>query len=156
MITSNQITPGIVLSLNKKIYRVESSVKVTVTKGSPFMKTKLKDLMTEEVVEKNFKLGEKVDEVSLNERRLEFLYPEGKGYLFLDTDSLDQVLVAGPVVGDKVHFLKEGVGVSALFYGYSIYSIELPQFLELMVLKAPSIKNKAYGGGHQKNHFGDG
>src|SRR3972149_4669298 len=105
MITSNQITPGIILNLNKRIYRVESCVKVTVTKGNPFLKTKLKDLVNDELIEKNFKLGEKVDEVSLNEHQLEYLYPEGKDYLFLDTGTLDQILVPGPVVGEKVHFL---------------------------------------------------
>lgn len=129
-----------IIEINKKIYRVESCVKVTVTKGSPFIKTKLKDLIKDDVVEKNFKLGQKVDEVSLNERKMEYLYPEGKDYLFLDTDNLETVLVPSAVVGNKVDFMKEGVWVKALFYGDSIYSIELPQFLELMVLKADSVE----------------
>lgn len=144
MITSNQITPGMILSLNQKIYRVESCVKVTVTKGSPFIKTKLKDLVKNELIEKNFKLGQAVEEVSLNERHLDFLYPEGKDYLFLNTDNLDTVLVPADIVGEQVHFLKEGIGVKALFYGDSIYSIELPQFLELMVLKADSVESSMH------------
>lgn len=144
MITSNQITPGMIISLNQKIYRVESCVKVTVTKGSPFIKTKLKDLVKNEVIEKNFKLGQAVEEVSLNERHLDFLYPEGKDYLFLNTDNLETVLVSADIVEDKIHFLKEGIGVKALFYGDSIYSIELPQFLELMVLKADSVESSMH------------
>ncbi|MBY0528676.1 MAG: elongation factor P [Rhabdochlamydiaceae bacterium] len=135
MTTSNQLTPGMTLSLDGKIYRVESCVKVTVAKGVPFMKTKLKDLMSDEVVEKNFKLNQSVQDVSLTERKLEFLYLEGKDYLFLDIGNLEQVLVPSSIIGDKIHYLKEGTDLKAMFYGDSIFSVELPQFLELMVVK---------------------
>lgn len=135
MTTSNQLNPGMTISIGNKLYRVESSVKVTVPKGTPFIKTKLKDLSTNETVEKNFKLNQPIKDVSLIERRLEFLYPEGDGFLFLDVVNLDQVLVPTPVVGNKVSFLKEGVELKAFFYGDTIFAVELPQFLELMVAK---------------------
>lgn len=135
MATSNQLTPGMTLSINNKLYRVESSVKVTVPKGTPFIKTKLKDLGTNETIEKNFKLNQPIKDVSLIERRLEFLYPEGEGYLFLDVVNLEQVLVPLTIVGNKVTFLKEGVELKAFFYGDTIFAVELPQFLELMVAK---------------------
>ncbi|MCX6988160.1 MAG: elongation factor P [Chlamydiae bacterium] len=135
MTTSNQISPGMMLSIDGKIYRVESSVKVTVAKGLPFIKTKLKNLMTEEVLEKSFKLNQEVQEVALIEKKLEFLYIEGKDYLFLDTGSLDQVVVPAGVIADKVNYLKEGTEIKSMFYGTTIFSVELPQFLELMVVK---------------------
>lgn len=135
MATSNQIHPGMILSINNKLYRVESSVKVTVAKGTPFIKTKLKDLGSNEIVEKSFKLNQPIKDVSLVERRLEFLYPEGDGYLFLDVINLDQVIVPGQIIGQKVHYLKEGVELKAFFYGETVSTIELPQFLELMVTK---------------------
>ena len=135
MATSNQLTPGMTLSINNKLYRVESSVKVTVPKGTPFIKTKLKDLSTNETVEKNFKLNQPIKDVSLVERRLEFLYPEGEKFLFLDVVNLEQVSVPTGIVGNKVNFLKEGVELKAFFYGDTIFAVELPQFLELMVAK---------------------
>jgi elongation factor P len=135
MTTSNQIVPGMTINIGKNIYRVESSMRVNVTKGTPFIKTKLRDLLTDEVIEKNFKLNQEVKEVNLEERRLEFLYPEGKEYLFLDIDSLEQVLIPSPVLAEKINFLKEGISVKAMFYGNSVFSIELPVFLELMVVK---------------------
>ncbi len=144
MTTSNQISPGMMLSVDGKIYRVESSVKVTVAKGVPFIKTKLKNLTTEEVVEKNFKLNQPVQEVSLNERKLEYLYLEGKDYLFLDVGNLEQILIPSNIIGDKVNYLKEGTELKALFYGESIFSIELPQFLELMVVKTESLEANAH------------
>lgn len=139
---SNQINPGMTISLDGKIYRVESSVKVTVAKGVPFIKTKLKNLVTEEVIEKNFKVDQSVDEVALLERVLEFLYMEGKEYLFLNIEDLEQVLVPASVIADKVNYLKEGIQIKALFYGETIFSIELPQFLELMIVKTEPLPSK--------------
>jgi elongation factor P len=138
MTTANQISPGMTLNIDGKIFRVESSVKVTVAKGNPFVKTKLRNLLTDEIIEKSFKLDQAVQEVSLVERTLEFLYPEGKEYLFLDVGNLEQVLVPAHILGEKVHYLKEGTSVIAMFYGDTIFSIELPQFLEIMVVKTES------------------
>lgn len=138
MVLSQQITPGMTLSIEGKLYRVESSVKVTVAKGQPFIKTKLRHLTNDKIIEKNFKVGQEVKDVALEERKLEYLYLEGKNYLFLDIGNLEQVLVPPEVIGDKVQFLKEGIGLQASFYGDSIFSVELPQFLELMVAKADS------------------
>ncbi len=136
MTTSNQISPGMTISITGKLYRVESSVKVTMTKGASFFKTKLKDLVTEKVLEKNFKLGQKVKIVTLKERKLEYLYLDGKDYLFLDVDNLDKVNVPVNIVGEKVDFLKEGVEVTSSFYGETVFSVELPLFLELMVVSS--------------------
>lgn len=135
MVLSNQITPGMTLSISGKLFKVDSMVKVTVPKGQPFIKTKLRNLENDKVVEKNFKVGQEVKEVALEERRLEFLYPESEKYLFLDTGNLEQVLVTSDVIGERVEFLKEGIDLQATFYGDTIFSIELPQFLELMITK---------------------
>lgn len=135
MVASNNINPGMTLSINGKLYRVESSVKVTVPKGTPFIKTKLRDLISNELIEKNFKLDQAVKDVSLAERRLEYLYMEGKDYLFLDVGNLEQALVPASIIGGKVAYLKEGVELKASFYGDTVFAVELPQFLELMVGK---------------------
>lgn len=133
MATSNQINPGMMISIAGKLYRVESAVKVTVPRGTPFIKTKLQDINTNKVIEKNFKVNQPVETVVLKERKLEFLYPEGKDYIFLDTGNLEQVTVSGKALSSNVNYLKEGIEVLGSFYGDSIFTIEMPQFLELMV-----------------------
>ncbi|MBN1914674.1 MAG: elongation factor P [Parachlamydiales bacterium] len=137
MTKGNQITPGMTVKIDGEIYRVESTVKVDPGKGAPFMKTKLCNLMSEKVCEKNFKLDQMIDEVSLLEHHLEYLYPEGKNYLFLDIDNLEQVEISPEIMGNSVDFLKEGIELKALFYGDVVFSVELPQFLELMIVKTP-------------------
>jgi len=143
MANTNQIHPGMTLKLDGRILRVESSVKVTVAKATPFIKTKLRDLVTDEIIEKNFKPNQNVDEVALKEHTLEYLYPEEKNYLFLDIENLNQVLVSMDVLGEKIHYLKEGTQVKAMFYGEIIFSVELPQFLELMVVKTEALGEDA-------------
>jgi elongation factor P len=138
MITSNQISPGITIEINGKIFRVESSVKVSVSKGSSFIKTKLRDLINDKISEKNFKIGQDIKEVALEEHTLEYLYPEGKDYLFFDIDNLEHIKVSVKILKKSIDYLKESIQVKAMFYGESIFDIELPQFLELMVTNTVS------------------
>lgn len=145
MTTTNQISPGMVLNIAGKLYRVESSVRVTVPKGTPFIKTKLKDMASGKVSERNFKLNQAITDVALEERSLEFLYLEGKNYLFLDLSNLEQVLVPPDVVSNNAQYLKEGVQLKASFYGETVFTVELPQFLEIMVTKTESGEGGAAG-----------
>lgn len=135
MVSSNQLNPGMTVSINGKLFRVESSVKVTVPKGTPFIKVKLRDLTTDAVVEKNFKLNQSLKDVALAECTLEYLYLEGKDYLFLNTHTLEQVLVPAHIVAERANYLKEGVEIKAFTHEGTIFNVELPQFLELMVVK---------------------
>lgn len=146
MVTSNQLSAGMTITLNNKLYRVDTSVKVNVQKGNPFIKATLYDLNSHESVEKNFKMNQTLKEVALTEKKLEFLYLEGKDYLFLDLEELDQVLVPPDIVGKSASYLKEGGQVVASFFGEEIYAIDLPQFLELMVASAEEPKAKGANG----------
>ncbi|MGM0440202.1 MAG: elongation factor P [Chlamydiota bacterium] len=133
--TGKQLTPGMTVSVRNKLYRVESVVKVTVPKGSPFIKAKLYDLATDESIEKNFKLNQEIKHVALEEHDLEYLYFEDKHYIFLDVESLKQVAVEPDIIGESANYLKEGVAVKAQCYADNIVSVDLPQFLELMITK---------------------
>ena len=133
MVLSNQVSIGMIISLAKKLYRIESAVKVNVPKGVPFVKLKLKELSTGKSVEKSFKMNQSLEDVTLAERPVEFLYLEGKDYLFLDVKNLEQILISSLIVGDLVNFLKEGVELKAAYFEDTVLALELPQFLELMV-----------------------
>lgn len=151
MVMSNQLNPGMTISINNKLFRVESSVKVTVPKGAPFIKAKLRDLTSNEVVEKSFKLNQSLKDVNLAERRLEFLYLEGKDYLFLDIENLEQILIPVHIVGTNINYLKEGIEVKASFFGEKIFAVELPQFLELMVSKVDGPEGKSISSNATRN-----
>ncbi len=142
MTVSNQLVPGTTIALDGGLYRVETSVKVQAPKGQPFIKATLRELRTDELTERNFTLDQKLDEVALAERHLEFLYPEDQQFVFLDVATLDLVRVEGDVVGDRARYLKEGTAVRAICYGSTIFNIDLPQFLEIMVMKVENPEGK--------------
>lgn len=133
MVLASQLTSGMTIMMVKKPYRVESAVKVTAQKANPFVKVKMRNLLSQEVVEKNFRPSQELEEVALEEHRLEYLYPEGKDHVFLDIGTLDVMKVPKEVIGRKVHYLKEGIEVKGSCFGSTIFAVDLPQFLELMV-----------------------
>ncbi len=135
MISSSQLSVGIIIKLNSKLYKVESAVKISILKGTPFIKTKLKELINDSVREKNFKLDQKIEDVKLEEHMVEYLYSEGKEHVFLDVFNFDQVRIKEEILKKAISFLKEGIQLKGFFYDNKVYFVELPQFLELMVVK---------------------
>ncbi len=133
MVASNNLSPGMIILISSKLYLVVSSVKVTVAKGTPFIKTKLQEITTNKAIEKNFKLDQNVEDVTLEKRQLEYLYPEGKNHVLFDTDELEIIQVTGKVIGERINFIKEGTELFGSFHGEKVLAIELPPFLELMV-----------------------
>ena len=143
MTKANQIASGMTINIKGDVCRVESAVTVTVSRGIPFVKTILKDLMTGKTIEKSFKVDADIEEVKLEVKDIEYLYLEGANHYFLDVQGLDQVCVDAGIIGDKVNYLKEGTRLGAMFYGSQVFSIELPPFLELMVVSTEDHKGKA-------------
>lgn len=139
-LTSTQLVAGMTIRSDKKIYRVESAVVVKAPRGAPFVKTRLKQLNSDDTIEKNFKLDQPIEEVALSEKTLTYLYLEGKNFLFLDVDELEHIELPAKIISTKSDFLKEGIEVKASCFGDAVFSVELPQFLELMVVKTDEAK----------------
>jgi elongation factor P len=133
MVLASQLVSGMTVTIAKKPYRVESVVKVTSQKANAFVKVKLQGLGTKEILEKNFRLTQELEEMALEEHRLEYLYLEGKSHVFLDIGTLDVVRVPQTIIGSKSQYLKEGTEIKGSCFGETIFAVDLPQFLELMV-----------------------
>lgn len=145
MITANQLTAGMTIILSKKPYRVESVVKVTLQKENPLVKVKLQQLETLESLEKNFRPTQEIENVTFEEHKLEYLYPEDKEFVFLDVGTLDLHKVSKNTLGQKTAYLKEGTEVKGTFFGDTVFSMEMPQFLELMVTAIETVEDKKRG-----------
>lgn len=135
MVLSDQLVTGMIISVQDNLFRVEGVTKVNMPKGGNLIKVKLRDLSNHTIAEKNFKISQTLEEVDMKESSLEFLYEEGKNYIFLDTNTIDQVVVSKEIIGDKILYLKEGIEVKGMLYDDKVYLIELPQFLELNIAK---------------------
>ncbi len=116
-------------------------------KGGAFVRTKLKNLKNGRVVEKTFRAGEKVEEADIDERKMQYLYQDGEGFVFMDNESYDQLTISKEQVGDQVKWLKENTDVEVVLYKGSPITIELPQFLIAEITQTdPGVKGDTASG----------
>ncbi|EPP35309.1 elongation factor P (EF-P) OB domain protein [Chlamydia ibidis] len=132
---SSQLSVGMFISTKDGLYKVVSVSKVTGNKGDSFIKASLKATDSDVIVERNFKIGQEIKEAQFEARNLEYLYPEGESYLFLDLGNYEKMYISKEIMKDNFLFLKAGVTVSAMVHEDVVFSVELPHFLELMVSK---------------------
>lgn len=155
MVASYQLVQGMVIRLKSSLYRVEEVNKGTSGKNKNRMELDLKNITKNLLVHQAFDLEEELEEIRLIKHALEFLYKEGKDYLFLDLDNLNQVLISYEIVDKNALFLKEGIEVEAFFYEDKVVMVELPQFLELMISETSdqTMPEEAIGSSSMKSAF---
>src|SRR5262245_43514527 len=105
------------------------------------LKLKLKSLKTGNVVENKVHPDDKVEQAYLDKREMQYIYQDGDGYVFMDTDSYEQVTLAADLVGEQMVYLKENNKATITFYEGKPLSIELPATVELKVIDTdPGLK----------------
>ena len=99
------------------------------------MRTKLKSLTNGKVLENTFPAGSKVETARVERRAYQYLYPEETGYVFMNTETFDQIPIEEGLVGNQINFIKEGDQVEILFHEETEtpLSAEAPQYVELEV-----------------------
>lgn len=148
MISSNDLRNGVTIELDNGIWAVVEFLHVKPGKGSAFVRTKLKNVETGNVMEKTFRAGEKMPKANINKREMEYLYAEGEDYIFMDNESYDQISLSKAQIGDGIKYLKENTKVNILKHDERIIGVDIPNHIELEVTEtAPGEKgNTAQGG----------
>lgn len=140
-ISINQLRNGLTILLDGEVYQVIDFQHVKPGKGAAFVRTKLKNLKTQALIERTFKGDEKIEEAFIEEKRLQFLFKDSNFYNFLDQESFEQIQLDKEKIGEMSLFLKENQQVSAFFYKDEILNIDLPNFVELEVKRTePGIR----------------
>lgn len=148
MISVNDLKTGLTLEIEGKLWSVVEFLHVKPGKGAAFVRTKLKNVETGQVVEKTFRAGEKVAKAMLDRREMQYLYKEGTDLIMMDLESYEQLPVPADSVGDGIKYLKENMNVQILMHESKIIGIDLPNFVELEVIDTPPAEkgNTAQGG----------
>ena len=128
-ISINQIESGIGLLINGEIWIVNEYNHVKPGKGSAFVRVRIRNLKTDNVLERTFRSAESLDEVIIEERRLQNLYESGDFYHFMDQTSYEEIVVPKSLIGDQIKFLQDNLEVTGLFYKNEIQRITLPTFI---------------------------
>jgi elongation factor P len=132
--TTNDLKNGLVLKLDgDQLWTVVEFQHVKPGKGPAFVRTKLKHVLSGKVVDKTFNAGLKVETANVDKRGMQFSYKDGTDFVFMDTQTYDQINVTPEVVGDAANYLLEGFeAVVAMYEGAPLY-IELPASVELVI-----------------------
>ncbi len=105
------------------------------------IRTKLKNAKTGRVVDHTFRMTDKIEEVRLDEKDMQYLYEADGNLYFMDTETYEQTFIAGALLGDQKRFLKEGNLCHVMFYEGKAISADLPFFIEFKIVEAePAIK----------------
>jgi elongation factor P len=116
-------------------------------KGSAFTRTKMKNLLTGGVIERNIRSGEKMELADIEEKTMQFLYREGEDFVFMDNSSYEQTHISDELVSDDARFLKDNLTCSVLFFNARPIGVSLPNFVELKVIHSePGVKGDTSGG----------
>ena len=133
MATTNDLKNGIVLNIDGQLWTVVEFQHVKPGKGPAFVRTKLKHVLSGKVVDKTFNAGVRVETASVDKRNMAYLYKEGTDYVFMDSETYDQIHVPTETVADSVNFLLENQdAVVAMHEGAPLY-VELPTSVEMTI-----------------------
>ncbi|UJP38947.1 elongation factor P [Cellulomonas palmilytica] len=133
MATTNDLKNGTVLRIDGQLWTVIEFQHVKPGKGGAFVRTKLKNVLSGKVVDRTFNAGVKVETANVDKREMQYLYKDGDDFVFMDTDTYDQLHVPAATVGDAANFLLENQNaLVATNEGAPLY-VELPPSVTLLV-----------------------
>ncbi len=147
-VSTNNFKNGMAISHKGKLWVITEFQHVKPGKGGAFVRTKLKEVGSGRVVEETFRAGEKVEDVRMETKQLQYLYTDGETFHFMDQSSYEQFELFRDFVGDTAKWLKEGDTVSILVAGGEMMGVEPPMFVELEVTDTePGFKGDTVQGG---------
>ncbi len=149
-VSTNDLKNGMALDLPEGLVTVVEFQHVKPGKGGAFVRTKLKNFRTGAVVDKTFRADEKVPLAVIDKRAMQYLYREGNAYVFMDSDSYEQLHVEASDLGRAVRYLKEGDTAVVPVYQDRVVGIELPAAVELEVTETePGVQGDRVSGGRK-------
>ena len=146
-ISTNDLRNGITLNLDNALFTVVEFQHVKPGKGGAFVRTKLRNLRTGNMLERTFNAGVKVEQAILDRRDMQFLYKDGDEYVFMDTETYDQVPIKTTALGDAADYLIENAVAQIATYDGEIVSVEIPASVELTIAQTePGVQGDRVSG----------
>ena len=133
MPSTNDLKNGMTLDLDGQLWNVVDFQHVKPGKGGAFVRSKLKNVLTGQVVDRTFNAGVKVDVATVDKREMTYLYREGNDFVFMDTDTYDQITVPEATVGDAAKYILENMNATVASHDGTPLFVELPVSVELVI-----------------------
>ena len=136
MIDVNDLRKGVTFELDGQLLRVIEYHHHKPGRGNAVIRTKVRNLRTGAQFEKTFQSGDRVQDVRVENREMQYLYHDGDLYTFMDSKSYEQVIMEPRVLEDNVNFLRDGLDVTVQMYGDEPLGVELPTAVDLKIIQS--------------------
>jgi len=138
MIDVNELRKGVTFLIDSDLFKVLDYQHHKPGRGAATIKVKARNLRTGATLDKTFNSSERVQDVRLDYHNVQYLYPDGDLYYFMDMETFEQPGISKEVIGDQAIFLKEGIEVKLTFFENEPLDVELPTTVDFLVTKANS------------------
>ncbi len=141
MATTSDFRAGLTIRYNNDLWTIVEFQHVNPGNWRAFVRAKMKNLKTGQVIENRFRAGQDVDVVRIEQRNYQYLYRDGEMLVFMENETFEQISIPENVVGEGSKYLKENENVQISFNGTEIIGVEIPIFVNLKVVETePGIK----------------
>ena len=148
MVSTNEFKTGLTVTIDNDPWQVVEFQHVKPGKGAAFVRAKMRNLSTGAVVERTFNAGERLPKANIERRIMQYLYESDGSFVFMDNDTYEQTELSKEQIGNGINFLKENMDVKVISYQNRILGVELPNTVELVVVKTePGIRGDTATGG---------
>ena len=134
LININDIKNGMTIIMDGKLCQIVEFQHVKPGKGSAFVKMKLRNLKTGSIVEDTYNTNIKIEKAHVDKKPMQYLYNTGDDYVFMDTNTYEQVEVPAQRLEEEKKYLKENLEITINFYEGEIIGIDLPEKIEFEVV----------------------
>lgn len=134
MVNTNNLKKGIVIKVDGTLYEVLEYFHYKPGKGGAFVRAKLQNIYNGSIVDKKLKAGEDVEDIFIEKKTMQYLYKEGENYIFMDTESYEQLPVTKQELKDSINYLKDGMEAAFKFIDGNIIGIDLPAHVIMEVV----------------------
>lgn len=129
------------VKIEQDLFRVLELQHVTPGNLRGFVRVKFRNIRSGTLSDQKLRSEDTLDRATLEQRDMQYLYKDGDGFCFMDTESYEQIHISSEALGDSVNYLKPEMTVEVEFYGEEALGVELPQTVDLEVTDtAPGIK----------------
>jgi elongation factor P len=135
MYDTSDIRKGLKIMLDGAPYTVVEFQFVKPGKGAAFTRTKMKNLLSGGVIERNLRSGDKLEPANVETKTMQYLYKEADTFVFMDTTTYDQVSIPDTTIGESKDFMPENINVEVLFFNDRAVGVTLPNFIEQAIVE---------------------
>jgi elongation factor P len=135
MYDTSDIRKGLKIMMDGAPFTVVEFQFVKPGKGAAFTRTKVKNLLTGAVLERNFRSGEKFEPANVETKTMQYLYKDSDSFVFMDTSTYDQVQIPESTIGDSSDYMPENINVEVLFFQDRAVGVTLPNFIEQAIVE---------------------